>query len=169
MGIKEAHPKRSYHCRSVQEEESELQIGNVGKAMLHPTPGNEANTADNARGNACEEPEEDPFMQVEEFGRKPRDRSRSPELEEQTRPKHLCAQEAQEHRENEGVIVKYRKSSKDQAWSKGTHGGDEERQHDDGETSMEKKPWSACQNREQMPHAIAPGLQVRVAMALVTA
>jgi hypothetical protein len=105
MGIKEAHPERSYHCRGVQEEERELQIGNVSKAMLRPTPGNEANTSDNTRDNAGEEPEEDPFMQVEEFCRKPRARSRSPELEEQPRPQHLGAQEAQEHRENEGVIV----------------------------------------------------------------
>ena len=77
MGIKEAHPERSYHCRGVQEEERELQIGNVSKAVLRPTPGHEANTTDNTRGNAGEEPEEDPFMQVEELCRKPRDRSRS--------------------------------------------------------------------------------------------
>ena len=48
--------------------------------MPRPTPGNEANTADNARGNAGEEPEEYPFMQVEEFCRKPCEQSRSPEL-----------------------------------------------------------------------------------------
>jgi hypothetical protein len=54
MGIKEAHPERSYHCRGVQEEERELQIGNVSKAMLRPTPGNEANTSDNTRDNAGE-------------------------------------------------------------------------------------------------------------------
>ena len=111
--------------------------------MPCPTPGNEANTADNTRSNTYEEPEEYPFMQVEELCRKPLERSRPPELQEQTHPKNLCAQEAQEHRENEGVIVKHRKPAEDQARSKGTHGGDEERQHDDGETSMEKEPWGA--------------------------
>jgi len=95
--------------------------------MQRPTPGHEASTADNARGNACEEPEEYPFIQVEEFCRKPCAQLRFSELQEQTHPKNLCAQEAQEHRENEGVIVKHRKAGKDQSRSKGTHGGDEER------------------------------------------
>ena len=62
MDVKEAHPERPQHCRSVQEEEGELQIGYMREAMQRPTPGNEAYTADNARGNAGEEPEEDPFM-----------------------------------------------------------------------------------------------------------
>jgi hypothetical protein len=169
MGVKEAHPERSQHCRSVQEKESELQIGNVGKAMPRPTPGNKVNTADNARSNAGEELEEYPFMQVEEFCRKPREPSRPPELEDQTRPKHLCPQEAEEHRENEGVIVKHRKPAEDHSRPKGTQGGEEERQHDDDETSMEKEPWGACQDREQMPHPIAPGLQVWLAIAPVAA
>ena len=151
--------------RSVEEEEGELQIGNVGKAMPRPTPGHEANTA----GNAGEEPEEYPFMQVEEFCRKPCERSRPPELQEQTRSKHLCAREAQEGCKNEGVIVKHHKSGKDLSRSKGTHGGDEDREHNDSETSIEKEPWGACQDREQMPHAIAPGLQVRLSIALVAA
>src|SRR5712671_322627 len=106
--------------------------------MLRPAPCDEANTADNARGHPCEEPEEDPFMQVEEFGCKPLERSWPPELQEQTHPKHLCAHEAQKHRKNEGMIVKHRKAAQDQARSKGTHGGDEEGQHDNGETAMEE-------------------------------
>jgi hypothetical protein len=48
--------------------------------MLRPTPGNEANTTNHTRAKAGEEPEEHPFMQVEEFCCKPRARSRSPEL-----------------------------------------------------------------------------------------
>src|SRR5262247_3824555 len=135
--------------------------------MPRPTPGNEANTADHASGNACKEPEEYPFMQVEKFCCKPCEQSWSSELQEQTRPKNLCAQEAQEHRENESVIVKHHKSGKDLSRSKGTHGGDEERQHDDDETSMEKEPWGTCQDREQMPHAIAPGLEVWLSVAPV--
>jgi hypothetical protein len=84
-------------------------------------------------------------------------------------PSQNLSQETQEHREDEGVIVKHRKPAQDHSRTKGTHGGDEDRQHDHGETSMEKEPWGACQDREQMPHPIAPGFQVRWSIASVAA
>src|SRR5262249_16280183 len=108
--------------------------------MLRPAPCDEANTTDNTCSHPCKEPEEHPFMQVEEFCCEPLAQPRPPELQEQTRPENLCTQETQEHRKNECVIVKDCKAAQDQARPKSTHGSDEERQHDECETSMEKKP-----------------------------
>src|SRR5262249_53279893 len=92
-----------------------------------------------------------------------------PQLQEQTSAKHLCTHKAQEHCENQGMIVKQRKPAEDHAWPKGTHGSDEGREHDESETAIEEEPRGACQDGEQMPHAIPPGLQVRLAIALITA
>src|SRR5262249_32882288 len=161
MGVEEAHPERSYNRRGVQEGEGELQVGNVGKAMPSPTPGHEAHPTDHAEGNPHQEPEENPFMQVEEFGRQPLEQSRLPQLQEQASAKHLCTQKAQEHCENQGMIVKQCKPTEDHAWTKGTHGGDEGGEHHESETAIEEEPRGACQDGEQVPHAIPPGLQVR--------
>src|SRR5262249_8238141 len=68
-----------------------------------------------------------------------------------------------------GMIVKQCKPTEDHAWTKGTHGGDEGGEHHESETAIEEEPRGACQDGEQVPHAIPPGLQVRLAIALITA
>src|ERR1700739_1244854 len=73
----------------------------------------------------------------------------------------LTTKETEERSEDERVVVKQGKHAEDQSGAECTQDCGEDRQQDEREPSLHKEPRCSRQDREEMTHPVAPGLQVR--------
>src|SRR5437867_9306632 len=167
MGVKDAHPERPHNRRSVQEKQSEPEVVDVREAMPGPAPGHEAKPSPNTHDGSHKQPEEHALVQIEQRCRQPSNRSWLAELQHKPGAEDLGTKKAEKGGEDKRVVVEQRNPAEDHSWPQGARRRDEGRQPDDCEPALHEELRRSRQDREEVAHPIAPGLQVRLPMTTV--